>query len=478
MTAAPQSDVQAPAGRAHSGGLAAGTMSGPEVMAQSVAGIAPSAVMATGPALVAGSAGGGALYSYLAATVVLLLVSWCVSQFARLHNSAGSLYEWIGMAFGRGTGFLGGTGLVIGYVGIAIGSLAGAVLFLGSLLGSAGIDVTSTPAEVALYVVLGALAAIAMVRGIQLSTRVGLLLEVVSITAILGVIIVVLAQSGLSTAPFHPAGGVTASGVAIGMVLAILGFVGFESAASLGVEARDPKRMVPRAVIGSAALAGVLYLISAYTQLLGFHGDTAALSTSSSALNELAGRAGVAPLGHVVDAGAALSFFACVTGSLNAAGRTVFTMGRDDLLGRHLGTAHHKHQTPHVALYALTALTAVVPVVLTVTGLSPLEIVGYLGTIGTFGYMLAYLLMCVATPVFLAKFGVTWFRAAAVGGLAALSMLYVFYRSVWPVPASPYDLLPYIFLALLVPAVLRYAVVHRRTRTIDLAAPATASGGR
>ncbi|HEU0101120.1 MAG TPA: APC family permease [Mycobacteriales bacterium] len=456
--------------RRHTGSLAAGTMSGPEVMAQSVAGIAPSAVMATGPALVAGSAGAGALYAYVAATLVLLLVGWCVTQFARRHNSAGSLYEWIGMAFGKGTGFLGGTGLVIGYVGIAVASLAGAVLFLGSLLGSAGVDVTSTSASLAMYVVLGALAALAMVRGIQLSTRVGLVLEVLSIGAIVGVVVVVLAQSGLSSAPWHPAGGISASGVALGMVLAILGFVGFESAASLGVEARDPRRMVPRAVIGSAALAGLLYLLSAYTQLIGFDGDIEALSTSASALNELAGNAGVAPLGHVIDAGATLSFFACVTGSLNAAARTVFSMGRDDLLGGKLGSVHDRHRTPHVALYALTGLAMAVPVVLTLTGLTALEILGYVGTVGTFGYMLAYLLVSVATPVWLRRVGAPSTAAVVVGGLAALGMLYVFYRSVWPVPAWPYNVLPYVFLALLVPALVRYTVVRRR-RVLDLDAP-------
>lgn len=456
------SAVHVPQQRTHAGSLADGTMTGPEVMAQSIAGIAPSAVMATGPALVAGSAGGGALVAYLAATVVLLLVGWCVAQFARRHNGAGSLYEWIGLAFGRGAGFMGGTGLVIGYVGIAISSLAGTVLFLGSLFGSAGVDLTATPVQVALYVLLGGAAATCMVRGVRLSTRVGLVLEVVSITAILAVIAVVLSQSGLSAAPLHPEGGVTASGVALGMVLAILGFVGFESAGSLGAEARDPQRMVPRAVLGSAAFAGLLYLLSAYTQLVGFAGDTQALSTSASALNTLAVAAGVSTLGYVVDAGAALSFFACVTASLNAAGRTVFAMGRHDLVGRRLGDAHSRHRTPHVALYALTAVAGAVPIALTLSGLTALEVLAYAGTVGTFGYMLAYLLVSLASPAFLRRSGQRWVLTALVGVVAASGMAYVFYRSVWPRPAAPYDVLPYVFLALLVPAMARYALVRRR----------------
>lgn len=457
---------QVPAQRSGGTGLAAGTMSGPEVMAQSVAGIAPSAVMATGPALVAGVAGSAVLYSYIAATVVLLLVGWCVSQFARRHAGAGSLFSWIGMGLGPGAGFLGGIALVIGYAAIATSSIAGAALFTGSLLGSAGVDATGVGAQVAMYVVIAAAASWCMVRSIALSTRVGLVLEVVSIGAILAVIAVVLVDQGLSVGAFATTG-LGLGDVALGMVLAILGFVGFESASSLGVEARDPLRMVPRAVIGSAGLAGLLYVLSAYTQLVGFGGDPAALAGSASALSELAAGAGVPSLGYVVDLGAALSFFACVTGSLNAAGRTLYEMGRSGLLGGRLGTAHEVHRTPHVALYLLSGACLVVPVALAVSGLSALQVLGYVGTVGTFGYMVAYLLLSLATPAFLRRLRVSWTGATVIGGLAALAMLYVFFRSVYPRPAAPYDMLPYVFLALMIPAAVRYAIVRRRPGAVS-----------
>ncbi len=54
------------------GGLAAGSMSGVELVAQSTAGIAPSAVMVSGATLVAASAGPGTLYSYAVSLGVLL----------------------------------------------------------------------------------------------------------------------------------------------------------------------------------------------------------------------------------------------------------------------------------------------------------------------------------------------------------------------------------------------------------------------
>ena len=57
-----------------------------------------------------------------------------------------------------------------------------------------------------------------------------------------------------------------------------------------------------------------------------------------------------------------------------------------------------------------------------------------------------------------------------VGGLAALGMLYVLFRNVYPVPAAPYSSLPWIFLAVLVAAALWYAVVRSRGGVVDVAA--------
>jgi amino acid transporter len=72
-------------------GLAHDSMTQLEVLAQSVAAIAPSAVMATGPALIVLYAGQGAWISYLAAIVVVVLIGLCVAQFGRRFASSGSL---------------------------------------------------------------------------------------------------------------------------------------------------------------------------------------------------------------------------------------------------------------------------------------------------------------------------------------------------------------------------------------------------
>ena len=76
-------------------------MSQLDVMAQSVAAIAPSAAAATTPALIAIYAGHGTWLSYVAATVVVLLVGLVATKFGRRFASSGSLYSYV--ARGPGT---------------------------------------------------------------------------------------------------------------------------------------------------------------------------------------------------------------------------------------------------------------------------------------------------------------------------------------------------------------------------------------
>lgn len=448
-------------------GLAKGTMSGLEILAQSVAGIAPSAVMATGPALVALGAGSSVMYSYLASTLILVMVGWCISQFAKREGDGGTLLSYITKAFGPGAGFIGSIGLAFGYLLIAIACLAGIGLYAAPLLtaigipGAGGMFVT-----IVLEVVVVVLAAYAMIRGVQLSTRIGLVLEIISVTAILVVVVAVLGKNGLSSAPFHPSDfGV--SGIVGGMVLAILGYVGFESAANMGAEAQNATRAIPRAVVGSALIAGSLYLISAYAQLTGF-GDPTKLSAAPAPLNTLADLAGVHVLGYLIDIGAVASFFACVTGSLNAASRLIYSMGQDRLLHRSAGNAHPTHQTPHFAINGLSAIAGLVAVSMTLSGMTLTTVFAVTGTIGTYGYMVAYIMITIGVPIYLYRIRQPIAAAVVIGGLAALGMLFVLFKNLYPVPPAPYNLLPWIFLVVLVVFGAWYPVARiRRVKSIE-----------
>jgi amino acid transporter len=451
-----------PAVRSDSG-LAHESMSQAEVLAQSVAGIAPSAVMATGPALIVLYAGSGAWLSYLAAMVVVVLIGLCVAQFARRFASSGSLYSYVARGLGPGGAFAAGWGLVIGYSCIAMVGIAGTGIYLGNFLETIGLPGTSTAAVLAIFALAALAAAAFAVAGIRLSTRLGLVLEIVSVTAVLLVLVVVLARNGfaIDTSQFR-LDGVTFDGVTFGIVLAVLGFVGFESAASLGAEARNPHRAIPRAVLGSAVLVGLLYIFASYSSVQGF-GGVDGLAASGAPISDLATDNGLGGVTWLIDLGVTASFFAVVIASINAAARVLYTMGEEGVLPAALGRAHRRHQTPHVAIWLISPVVAAVPIIMVAAGTSALNVYAYTGTIGTFGYMLAYLLMALSLPVFLRRREELRGISVALAVVVVVALLYVFYKNVIPVPPTPYNLLPWVFLGALLLGLAWYLTVRVRT---------------
>ena len=81
-------------------GLRRRVLSALEVFAQSIANIAPSAVIAFVPAAIFASAGKGTWLTWVLGTVVVFVVAYCLAQFARRHASAGSLYGYAAQGFG------------------------------------------------------------------------------------------------------------------------------------------------------------------------------------------------------------------------------------------------------------------------------------------------------------------------------------------------------------------------------------------
>ncbi len=145
-------------------GLRRGVMSGPELAAQAIANIAPSAVIAFTAAAIYLSAGNGTVLSFALATVVILAVGYCVVVFARRNASAGSLYTYVAKGLGPFGAYLAGVSLLIGCWGIAAGSLGGAVSYASDFLTLIGLPAQGLGWHIALAIVLGGLATLFTIR--------------------------------------------------------------------------------------------------------------------------------------------------------------------------------------------------------------------------------------------------------------------------------------------------------------------------
>lgn len=380
-----------------------------QVCAQSVSATAPAAAMATTPAIAAVNAGSGVVWSFVAATVVALLIGACIGQFTRRMAAAGSLYSLAAKGLGPTGGFACGGALLIGYGLLVSAALTGSAVHLLALLARVGAPAASGPVVTAVIVLLGVAAAFFAVRGIRLSARVVLLVEGVSITLILAVFAVLLSHGVSWPAVAHRTepygGGSGIGGVAAGVLPALGAFIGFESAAALGVEARRPFRTIPRAVQWTAGTAGVMYICAAAVQVMGFAAIPADLAGQSDPLGVLASAQQLPWISPLLDAGIATSFFACALATANALVRVLFSMSTEGIVSRGLHRTHRTYRTPYAAVAVALPVTTAVPPAVLAAGVPADRALDLLLQAATVGYLVAYLLVCLAVPLFLRRIG-------------------------------------------------------------------------
>ncbi|MBO1901694.1 APC family permease [Leucobacter weissii] len=432
-------------------------MSGPELAAQAIASIAPSAVIAFTAAAIFLGAGNGTMLAFVLATIVILCVGYIVSVFARKHASAGSLYTYVAQGLGPTGAFAAGVALLIGSWGIAAGSLGGAVSYASDLLQIFGVDATGTVWLIVLTIVIGGLATFFTIKGIRISARVSLVLELVSV-AIIIIILLISALAWLGPDAWDPAQfsfeGVPFQGVAAGMVLGILGFVGFSSADALGREARNPHTAIPRAIMWSAVTVGVLYVFAAYTQIAVLGDELGEVASPLQAINDRIGMpVWFAP---VLVFGVAASFFAVVVAPLNVVGRIIYVMGKEGIAPESFGRTHETLLTPHRVLLVAGPAAIVLDIILLLLGTHPMDIVVWVDTYGTYGYMVAYSLVAVAGIIYTRRVGMKNTLVWVCAVIAVVAMAWVFFANVWPVPAFPLNVIPYLFVATMLAAFARF----------------------
>jgi amino acid transporter len=263
-----------------------------DVVAQSVGLIGPVFSAAFLIPLIAGfgasgkGAGLATPFAVIVAAIGVLALGWIVAQYAKRIHAAGSLYDYVTLGFGTRMGgwagwiYYGGTLLLASAIAVLVGWL-----FSEGVLGVFGIDLDIPVwAWSALYVVLVFLV---LAGGVQISTRLQLILALVSAAVVFAFFIDVIVNSpvfseGVTTdalRPFDPTEAPDLSGILFGVLYGVLIFVGFETAANLAEEAEQPKRAIPRAVMASVIIVSLFYVTAAYAQVAGFGFDTSVLTS-------------------------------------------------------------------------------------------------------------------------------------------------------------------------------------------------------
>jgi amino acid transporter len=441
-------------------GLRRDALSPMETLAQSVSTIAPTTTPAATIPLVCALAGNGTWLAYVLATVAILLVALCISRFARYSSSPGSLYTYASMILPPSLGATAAWSLLLAYIATGSSVIGGFYHYANLLLH----DATGRVASAVFLALLVTAISIGIAwRDVKISARLMLWIEAVSVTLIMTVIVLVLVRHGLHLDWTQlRLRGITGSGLRLGLVLALFSFVGFESATTLGAEARNPLKTIPRAVIQSALLAGAIFILCAYTEVLGLRSVGQDLGKSEAPMRVLASVGGVPLLGLMIDIGVLVSMFAGTLACITAAARVLMLMSHNGLAHGSLRTTHARHETPGRAII-VTGIAAVAPVAaLAARGASGLDVYGWMGSLATYGFIVAYALVCVALPRYLRDHSAYHPGAQVIPWLAFTAMLLALIGNLYPVPEGPYGKLPFIYLAYLCAGMLWYVLQRRR----------------
>jgi amino acid transporter len=198
-------------------------------------------------------------------------------------------------------------------------------------------------------------------------------------------------------------------------------------------------------MVVAIAVGAVFYVVCMVAQTLGFGTDAAgvrAFASSEAPLGDL-GRAYVGSgMADALDFVAMMSAVGAGLGCASVAARMLFALARDGLLPRALARVSATTGAPVGGLGAVMALDAVLLVAFAIGGTQPLDVFFYLATIGVLSLLVMYAITNVAALRLIAAGTRRWELALPVAGIVGAG--YVLYRNVWPVPASPFDVFPYL----------------------------------
>jgi amino acid transporter len=438
-------------------GLERGALGPWGVFAQGLAAAAPSVAVATVPFSLFVAAGKGAAWAVLVGLAITILLALTISFQAKRTVSSGSLGTYTGNGLGPGFAFVAGFSLLLGYIGFATTGTLGGVLYLDAFLESIGLGSEATWFKLLLVAVIVAAAVYLPYRGVSLTAKYELAFELLAIASILVIVVGSYIAYGfrIDWDQWNPSH-LGSSATFIAAVTAVGSYAGFESVASLGAEAKDAHRNIARSLLRVVLILGVLYVVATYPQILFFN----AIDGDKAVLPQLADNVGVGWVNYVVSGAVAVAFIVFVTAVTTSAARSLFTFAHEGALPAAFAKVHPTHRTPWVGVVFVGAVALVFSVVATFSSAGRLVFDVYGGYVATWGFLGAYLLVVIATPIWLARIKALTPTRLAVSAAAAIGLGYVIFSNFYPVPEFPFNILPFIYAAILVAGVLWYGYLR------------------
>jgi amino acid transporter len=226
-----------------------------------------------------------------------------------------------------------------------------------------------------------------------------------------------------------------------GIIFGLLSFAGFEAAATLGEEAHNPRRDIPRAILGTAIFGGVYFTVVTAIEMMAFKPTPAGVKAfvgSPALMGDLGTKFVGSWVGDLITLGAAISAFACCLACVVGAARLLFAMVRDLSPSHGLGRTG-RNDTPAAAAVTIAGTVLGIGLICALFfGAQPFDTFLWSGTIGTLILLVAYVLATVGCIklVFIDKRLPVPQWQIVIPILALLMLVYTIYRNVFPYPTE------------------------------------------
>jgi amino acid transporter len=448
------------------------------VLIPGLAMVAPAFNLFFSTGLIASLAGAAVPLIFLIAMVAVAATASSLAQFASIYPSSGSFLTYIAKTIGAKTSTTVGVIAILGY----IISFGGIYIFVGSYIVSNVFGSTHIWGITQIVTILyGVLVTAPVIVGLKFGVRLSYVLYIFEALLLIVMSIVFLAHGGpqgITSAPFKWPGGSKSTLLALGW--AIWSFGGFEAAAPLAEETRDPRKNVPRALLLTVLASGTIYVLGSWALVTAFGpSHVAAIIADPNPFHTAAAHYAsfFAPLIVWI-------FLTSVTSSYVAANtqvaRVIFGGARSGLWSRKLSKVSEKFHTPSRAAIAFVAPSIVIGVAST-WFTNPGLAIGFLTTLGILGIITMYLA---------ANFSliVHWYKNDRNAGLKRLVMRLVVpivgflilivpvYGALQPGQQPPYKYLPYITIGLILVGIIYTAVLAVKNPEVIREAPGLLEG--
>jgi len=289
---------------------------------------------------------GHVVTAILCAMVAMLLTSVSYGRMARVYPRGGSAFIYVGKELHPSLGYLTGWCMAMDYI---LNPL------ICTIWCSKAAQNFLPEVPYIVFVILFAVMFTALnLNGVETSARIN-----AAMAAALGVVIVLVVIAALRylfhmqhqpssfyTFPFYDRGNFSTQGLLRGTSIAVLTYIGFDGISTLTDEAKQPERNVPRAIVFTCLVTGILASIEVYLGQLVWPRGQAFLDIDTAYVH-ISGHIGGPVLFAIVNASLLLANFGSGMASQLGAARLLLAMGQDGALPRRFfGAVHPKNRIP------------------------------------------------------------------------------------------------------------------------------------